>query len=133
MKVSIALCTSNGQTYLKDQLESYLNQSRLPDELVVCDDVSSDNTVKILEEFAGSAPFPVLIRRNDKQLGYVKNFERCVLECSGDIIFFSDQDDVWNSQKIELMLRVFEQSPGVGVVFCDAELVDGELQPMGRT
>src|SRR6266536_747231 len=57
MRVSIALCTSNGQTYLQEQLESYLNQTRTPDELVVCDDVSSDETITILQEFARSAPF----------------------------------------------------------------------------
>ncbi len=133
MKVSIALCTSNGQTYLQEQLESYLNQTRTPDELVVCDDVSTDETIAILQEFALSAPFPVRIYRNEKQLGYVKNFERAVLLCDGDVIFFSDQDDVWNPQKIELMAIALEKSPDVGVAFCDAEIVSSDLQPSGRT
>lgn len=133
MKISIALCTSNGQTYLQDQLESYLNQTLTPDELVVCDDVSADDTIAILREFARSAPFPVRIYRNEKQLGYVKNFERAVLLCDGEIIFFSDQDDVWDPQKIELMAAALEKSRNVGVTFCDAEIVNSDLQPTGRT
>lgn len=132
MRVSIALCTSNGQTYLQEQLESYLNQTRTPDELVVCDDVSSDETIIILQEFAQSAPFTVRIYRNEKKLGYVKNFERAVLLCDGDIIFFSDQDDVWDPQKIELMAAVLENAPNIGITFCDAEIVDSDLRPTGR-
>ena len=133
MKVSVALCTSNGQAYLQDQLESYLNQTRTPDELIVCDDVSTDDTIAILQEFARSAPFPVQIYRNEKQLGYIKNFETAVVLCDGDIIFFSDQDDVWDPQKIELMASALERSPNVGVAFCDAEIVNSDLQPTGRT
>jgi glycosyltransferase involved in cell wall biosynthesis len=133
MKVSIALCTANGQTFLREQLDSYLSQTRAPDELVVCDDVSTDETVVILQEFARSAPFPVRIYRNENQLGYVKNFERAVLLCNGDIIFFSDQDDVWHPEKIELMATALEESPSLGVVFCDAEIVDSSLQSTGRT
>ncbi len=133
MKVSVALCTYNGQAYLQDQLESYLNQTRTPDEVVVCDDVSTDETITILQEFARSAPFPVRIYRNNEQLGYIKNFERAVLLCEGDIIFFSDQDDVWYPQKIELMATALEKSPNVGAAFCDAEIVNNDLQPTGRT
>lgn len=132
MKVSVALCTSNGKAYLQEQLESYLNQTRTPDELVVCDDVSSDETITILKEFARSAPFTVRIYRNEEKLGYVKNFERAVLLCDGDLIFFSDQDDVWDPQKIELMAAVLENAPNVGVAFCDAEIVDRDLRPTGR-
>lgn len=133
MRVSVALCTHNGQAYLQDQLDSYLNQTRIPDELVVCDDLSSDETLTILQEFARTAPFTVRIYRNKEQLGCVKNFEKAVVLCDGDIIFFSDQDDVWDPEKIELMAAALENTPNVGVTFCNAKIVDRDLRPTGRT
>ncbi|HIE59179.1 MAG TPA: glycosyltransferase, partial [Hydrogenothermaceae bacterium] len=94
MRISIALATYNGDTYLQDQLNSYIAQERLPDEMVVCDDVSKDETVAILEAFQKVAPFEVQIIKNETNLGYTKNFEKALSLCSGDIVFFSDQDDV---------------------------------------
>src|SRR5262249_10160572 len=100
-KISIALCTYNGAKYLSSQLESYLAQTCLPDEVVVCDDCSQDETVTILNDFAIRAPFPVRILVNDQNLGSTKNFEKSISLCSGEIIFLSDQDDVWMPNKIE--------------------------------
>lgn len=133
MKLSIALCTFNGRTYLPEQLESYLAQTRLPDQLVICDDGSTDNTLRLLEAFALTAPFEVRIYRNPHSLGVDKNFEQAVLHCQGDVIFFSDQDDVWLPSKLERMAAAFERNPGLGGVFCDAEVVDSNLQPKGFT
>lgn len=117
LKSSIALCTYHGERFLSSQLESLKNQSRLPDELVVCDDVSQDASVQIVEEFAKTAPFPVRIYRNPKNLGYKKNFEQAASLASGDVIFFCDQDDIWAPQKIERVMSVFESEPEVGMVF----------------
>ena len=110
MKISIAMATYNGANYLQEQLDSFVAQSRLPDELVVCDDASSDETIAILTRFAQAAPFIVIIVGNEKNLGYVKNFEKVISLCSGDYIFLSDQDDVWFSNKLEVVLRHFEKS-----------------------
>lgn len=129
-KISIALCTYNGAAFLQQQLESFLDQIRLPDELVVGDDCSKDETLCILENFAARASFPVRIQVNPQNLGSTKNFEQTILRCGGDVIFMSDQDDVWLPCKIEKTLRVLEENPEVGFVFTDAALVDEKLQPL---
>lgn len=69
MKVSVALCTYNGEKYLKEQLDSILNQSRKPDEIVVCDDKSSDGTWSILKHFKQEAPFEVRLIQSGHNLG----------------------------------------------------------------
>lgn len=129
MKLSIALCTYNGEKYLPEQLKSYVKQTRRPDQLIVCDDQSTDNTIPVLEAFARTAPFEVRIHRNEQQLGVAGNFSRVVQLCDGDIIFFSDQDDVWMPTKLARIATVFEQHPEVGAVFTDAEVVDQNLRP----
>jgi glycosyltransferase involved in cell wall biosynthesis len=130
---SVALCTYNGVKYLRDQLESYLAQTRLPDELVICDDDSQDGTIGIVEDFAARrAPFPVRIQRNPQNIGSTRNFEQAISLCSGEIIFLSDQDDVWLPDKIEKMAAEFDKSPEAGMVFCDVEFVDNSLASLGR-
>ncbi len=132
-KISIALATYNGVQYLNEQLNSYLKQSRMPDELVVCDDCSTDETLVILENFQRSAPFPVLIEQNTANKGCVASFANSISRCSGNYIFYSDQDDVWFPEKIETMMSTFEENPDTGLVFCNAEVVDNMLSPLGCT
>ena len=105
--VSVALCTYNGTRYLKDQIDSIASQTRVPHELVVCDDCSSDDTVKILEAFASRAPFPVRLSVNPTNLGSTKNFAQAIALCRGDIIALCDQDDVWHPAKLERLASVF--------------------------
>ena len=131
MKISVAMCTYNGEPYLVEQLESIAAQSRLPDELVICDDASTDSTREIIKEFASSAPFPVHLHINEKNLGSTKNFERAIGLCEGDAIALADQDDVWLPQKLERIERYFKSKPNVGMVFSDAEVVDARLHPLG--
>jgi len=128
MKISLALCTFNGARYLASQLESIVTQTRPPDELIVCDDQSSDHTREIIQTFASSASFPVRLYVNDKQLGVRKNFERAISLCSGDVIALCDQDDIWHPEKLQLAEAVFLSSSDVGLVFSDAELVDDKLR-----
>lgn len=130
-KISIALCTYNGAKFLREQLESYTGQTRLPDELVICDDFSSDETLQIIENFAQKAPFDVRFFSNEQNLGVIKNFEKAVGLCNGDIIFLSDQDDVWMPEKIALTLEEFNKSSDIGMVFSDTELVDENLESLG--
>lgn len=131
-KVSIALCTYNGANFLPEQLRSFLLQTRPPDELIVCDDRSSDATVEIIEKFAEAAPFSVSLHVNDENLGSTKNFEKAISLCTGDLVFLSDQDDVWFPKKLEKFTALFEQSKNVGMVFSDAELVGETLEPLGH-
>jgi glycosyltransferase involved in cell wall biosynthesis len=104
-RISIALATYNGERYLKEQLESYVKQTLLPYELVACDDASSDSTVAIVEEFSKTAPFPVRVFRNEKNLGFINNFSLAASLCHGDYIAFSDQDDIWLPDKLEVCCR----------------------------
>lgn len=127
MKISIALCTYNGAAHLVQQLESILGQTRVPDELVVCDDLSSDNTTAIVKDFAVKASFPVRLYSNTENIGSTKNFEKAITLCSGNIIVLSDQDDVWYPEKLMRIETVFLNSPRVGAVVTDAEMVDERL------
>ena len=88
------MCTYNGERFLAAQLASIAKQTRMPDELVVHDDKSSDHTVAILQEFAHSALFPVRIIENPRNLGYAANFEAAIRNCDADLIALADQDDV---------------------------------------
>jgi glycosyltransferase involved in cell wall biosynthesis len=133
MKLSIALATCNGQRFLRDQLDSFLSQTRRPDELVVCDDRSEDQTLEILTEFRASASFPVRILQNEHRLGITKNFEQVVGRCDGDVIFLSDQDDSWASEKLTRHEAVYLTHPDVGLVFSNGEVVDEALAPLGYT
>ena len=90
-RLSIALCTYNGAQFLPAQLESMAAQTRLPDELVVCDDQSTDGSVEIIKSFAHHAPFAIRLEINAKNLGSTKNFEKAIGLCRGEIIGLSDQ------------------------------------------
>ena len=130
-RIGVALCSYNGATYIKEQLDSIHGQTRLPDLLVVVDDRSGDNTVEIARAFAATAPFPVEVVVNEANLGYVKNFEKAIGLCEGDIIVLSDQDDVWYPEKLQVIEDTFTAHPDAGAVFSDADVVGESLQPFG--
>lgn len=130
-RVSIAMCTYNGEKHLRQQLDSFAAQTRQPDELVICDDGSTDSTEAAIVSFKDSVDFPVYFHRNPTNLGFAKNFEKAASLTTGELVFFSDQDDVWHPAKIEKMAAAFGDDEQIGLVFCDADLVDGELAPLG--
>src|SRR5215470_8302349 len=109
--ISVAMCTYNGARFLAEQLGSLAAQSRLPDELVVCDDGSTDESAEIVKDFARHAPFPVRLEVNEENLGATKNFEKAIGLCRGEVIALSDQDDVWYPKKLELHESVFVADP----------------------
>jgi glycosyltransferase involved in cell wall biosynthesis len=131
--ISVALATYNGRRYLPEQLASLAAQRRRPDELVVSDDGSTDGTVQLLEEFARAAPFQVRIHRNGTNLGVTRNFEKALSLCEGDIVFLSDQDDVWLPEKIGEVVDIFEKTPGALAVINDKLIADENLVPTGAT
>jgi glycosyltransferase involved in cell wall biosynthesis len=133
MKLSIALATCNGEHFLREQLDSYLAQSRPPDEVVVCDDRSDDQTLEILSEFRTRAPFLVRIYQNNPRLGITKNFERVIGLCDGDVIFLSDQDDIWVPEKLSRHEAVYRADPDVGLVFSNGQVVDHACVSLGYT
>ena len=131
-KFSIAMCTYNGSRFLREQLESIAAQTRPPDELVICDDASSDSTVEIIKAFTARARFPVPVFVNQQNFGSTRNFEKAVELCSGELIALADQDDVWQPEKLELIEAEFERRPDVGLLFSDAEIVNENLETTGR-
>jgi len=110
-KISIALATFNGERFLREQLESLYAQTRLPDEVIVCDDASTDKTVFILEEYRQKYGLKYYV--NDSGIGCNKNFSKAMSLCTGDYICICDQDDIWLPQKIETLytrIRQMDQS-----------------------
>src|SRR5437773_2588198 len=93
--ISIAMATYNGAKFIREQLASLAAQTRLPHEIVVSDDCSTDATVSIIEDFAATVAFPVRLHRNPTNIGVARNFERALRACSGGIVFICDQDDFW--------------------------------------
>ena len=125
---SVAICTYNGEKYIKDQLISIMNQTMLPDEIVICDDCSEDNTVNIINDTLKNWSRDWNLIINKENLGFKKNFQKAIGLCKGDIIYLSDQDDIWNLKKMEIMSRVFKDYPDAVMTFHDAILVNGQLQ-----
>lgn len=116
MQKSVALCTFNGEKYLHEQIDSILKQSTEVQEIVICDDLSTDKTFAILTEYRDLYPKLFKIHQNEKNLGYVKNFEKTILLCSGDLIFLCDQDDIWFKDKVRKIEKVFLENNNINVL-----------------
>jgi len=122
MRVSVAVATYNGAPYLGEQLESLARQTLAPFELIVCDDGSSDVTLEIIRTFSRSASFPVRIFQNEQRLNFRKNFMQAAGHCTGDLIAFCDQDDIWRSDKLALVASAFEMDEDVLLVHHNARI-----------
>jgi glycosyltransferase involved in cell wall biosynthesis len=131
--ISVALCTYNGEKYIRDQLESIINQSLKPNEIVICDDCSKDHTIEIVKSLSQQTEVPIRLNNNPHNFGYVKNFEKAISLCKGNIIFLCDQDDVWHTERIEGMTKPFVENDRIGFVYCDAEVAAANLKPFGYT
>ncbi len=133
MGISVAMCTYNAKSYLREQLKSIADQSVAPLELVVCDDCSVDGTQAILEEFAKQSSFPTRIVRNPVNLGYKRNFVKAVGLCTGGIIALCDQDDVWYPQKLARTEAVFRTNLDADGFFSDGDLIGEDSVTLGRS
>ncbi len=131
--VSIAMCTFNGAAFLQFQLDSILHQTTRPDELVVCDDRSTDTTIVVLEAFQKVAPFPVRIFRNEETLRPAQNFAKCISLCGGEVILLCDQDDIWFPDRVAQTRGAFARDADIAFVYSDASLIDGEGHTLDRT
>jgi glycosyltransferase involved in cell wall biosynthesis len=131
LRISVAMCTYNGARHLSEQLESIRLQTLPPDEVVVCDDSSTDETLQILRDFATKAAFSVRIFSNPSRLGSTKNFDKAISLCKSDIVVLADQDDVWKETKVERLESVFLAEPDVDYVFSDGEVIDEHGRRVG--
>lgn len=131
-KIGVAMCTFNGEKYLKEQLDSILNQTVKVDEIVVCDDKSTDKTLEILEEYSIKYPTVFKIFKNEITLRSVKNFEKAISLTTSDYIFLSDQDDFWKGNKVEKTLSFFDSNPDLDAVFSNANFIDENSKILGN-
>jgi len=122
--VSVVLACCRGEKYLAEQLSSILAQTVVPDEILVCDDSPDDASCRIAAGFDR-----VRVLRNSPPLGVARNFARGIAEAKGELIFLSDQDDVWLPDRVGRMIARLGDAGGV---FCNSTLVDGDLRPLGR-
>lgn len=127
------MCTYSGENFLPQQLESIVKQTIRVDELVICDDGSKDATIDLLHAFAKVAPFKVHIYQNEVNLGSTKNFEKCMGLCAGEIIFLTDQDDIWRADKVEMQLQYLKEHPEMDAVFSNGLMINDDSEPIGHT
>jgi glycosyltransferase involved in cell wall biosynthesis len=132
-RISVALCTYNGERFLAQQLASIAAQTRLPDEMIVCDDRSTDRTRAMLREFAASVRYPVRIFDNEHNLGVAANFEQAIRLCEGNLIALADQDDVWYPNRLERSEQELKGHPEAGLAFSDADVIDERDELIGTT
>ena len=125
-KLSIALTTYNSEKYIEELLRSLTSQTRPFDELIICDDCSSDETIHILEDFIdrNNLSEKVKLFFNASNVGFIENFKKCISYCSGDIIFLCDHDDVWLNNKLETIEELFSQYPNIGCLGHSFKTID---------
>jgi glycosyltransferase involved in cell wall biosynthesis len=135
--ISVALCTFNGARFIEEQVASILSQTRVPDEIVVSDDGSTDATVVMVEAALAafnaahsSTPVRLLVLRNATALGVVRNFQQAVSAATSDLVALCDQDDRWHPQRVEAALAEFEGRPKLLLLFSDARLIDDRGEPL---
>jgi glycosyltransferase involved in cell wall biosynthesis len=125
--ISICLATYNGEKYLKEQLDSLVNQTIRPYEVIVQDDCSTDNTVEIVKQYTEKLNLKIYV--NEVNLGFTKNFESVLQKATGDFIAPCDQDDVWDGNKLEVLLLSIEN---YSLVYSNSLLVDSDGQSLGE-
>ncbi|HEV3412486.1 MAG TPA: glycosyltransferase family 2 protein [Puia sp.] len=126
--VSVVLGTYNGEAYLEQQLRSVLAQTWGQLEIIAIDDGSTDGTVGILREYA-ARDTRIRVVVNERNLGFIRNFEKGARLSTGKWIAFCDQDDYWLPEKVEKMVRAIGDFP---MIYCDSALCGPDLQPQGK-
>lgn len=115
--VSVVISVYNGQKFIFEQLSSILNQSVQPDEVLIIDDCSCDESITICQQFIEKNELKNWkIIQNSSNLGWIKSFQNGALLAKGDYIFFCDQDDIWKTNKIEKTLSIFHLNKDALVV-----------------
>jgi glycosyltransferase involved in cell wall biosynthesis len=134
-KVSVCMATCNGDRYILPQLRSILPQLTSEDEIIIVDDASVDDTPALVLDFihslATSTQVPtVVLLRHDKNLGVIPTFEEAIRCATGDILFLSDQDDLWANDKVQKVLNAFASNPKAQVVATGFSVIDDQDRPV---
>lgn len=126
MNISVAMAVYNGEKYLDEQVQSIMSQLDEKDELVISYNESKDHTLDLLKQYAKYD------KRTSyylcKEIGVLPNFENAISNCKNEIIFLSDQDDIWASDKVSAVLDVFQKDIKINVVFHDSYIYEGKPQ-----
>ncbi len=123
---SVAIAVYNGEKFINQQLISILNQTHPVDEVVICDDGSTDKTIEIIESIINKYDLNNWhLYRNAANLGASQNFNNAIKKCSGDIIFFCDQDDIWEKSKVEEIVKAFDENENIKSIVTNFKLIDG--------
>lgn len=130
IRVSVAMATYNGEKYIKEQIDSILNNLEKNDELIISDDGSKDNTRRIIETIQKTDNRVKLF--DGPKMGVKQNFGNAIKNCSGEYIFLADQDDIWNDKKVEKVLKVFKDE-NVTLVIHNCEIVNESLEKTDKT
>lgn len=125
--ISVCIATYNGEKYIKKQLDSILPQLGTEDEIIISDDSSTDNTLDILYSYVDSR---IKIYSNQHFHSPIFNFEYTLIHAKGDYIFLSDQDDVWESNKVQVMLNALKRA---ALVVSDCTVVDKNMKVIKKT
>lgn len=135
VSISVALCTYDGERFVREQLESIANQTLPASEVVISDDGSTDGTVAVVTAFIADYSGPTVFRIafTERAGGVRANFERAIEACKGDLIALSDQDDVWREDRLEVESGAFASRADLLAVHADARIVDGKGEPTGAT
>ncbi|AUU86115.1 MULTISPECIES: glycosyltransferase family 2 protein [Leclercia] len=131
MSYEVILATYNGERYIREQVVSILAQSIKPSRIIIRDDGSTDSTLAILEALKTETDIKIDIIHDGLNLGYIKNFEKLTEHVTSEIVFFSDQDDIWVENKAETLLAVFSNQSYANVVFSDAWLINNAMERLG--
>ena len=126
-KISVAIAAYNGEKYIEEQLNSICQNTITPDEIVISDDGSQDQTLDVVKKVAGSCVAQGIsfqIRTDNQRHGFAGNFEHALKQTTGDFIFLCDQDDIWTKDKIESVIAVFFQDQTVKFVIHNATMID---------
>lgn len=120
MKVTVCMCTYNGETYIREQLDSLVNQTTIPNEIIVFDDCSTDNTLLIINEYVHKfSNITWIVQTNKKNKGWKINFKDAINKAVGDFIFLCDQDDIWMLDKIEKMTKIMIERKEIELLTCN--------------
>lgn len=128
MTVSVCMGTYNGELYIEQQLNTILHQTKTPEEVILCDDGSTDRTVEIIQRFIAENGLEGKwkLYQNTVNKGYPSNFYYACSLCNEEMVFLADQDDVWEKDKIEQMCHAMEENPLSKSICCKFDLVDEE-------
>ena len=120
--IGIAMTTYNGELFIEKQIESILHQTLKPDIIIISDDASTDKTPEIIHRYARRNR-SIQFHQNSQNAGFTKNFEKAISLCDTDIVFISDQDNIWIPEKTETCVNFMTKYPDAGLCYHNSNLI----------